>query len=210
MARKGTIKPGVKIETLMADGKTNRCMFVKKEKEGAKYGEQCRNRCEPGRPRCRFHGGRAGRPVETGRFSKYNPVPTKLKEKFERAAEDPEILDLTKKIALLESQIWQIAEDAAQQENFDNKQVRKLLILIAQQRKLIAQETDRRITMGTMIDAGQVLMIIGFIYDSILRYVHDERVRRQIGADLRKITGAGLLLSGVTNINDKVVEQVNQ
>ena len=172
-------------------------------------GERGKKSSEPGRPRCKYHGGRAGRPPITGEHSKYNPVPTDLREKFERAAADPDILNLTKKIALLDSQIWNIAELAKDQKDFDDYQVKKLLVLINQQRQLIGQETERRIAMGSMIDVGQVTLIIGYIFDTILKNVTDERTRRVIGADLRKIVGAGLLMPGEAVTNAEEVEAVS-
>lgn len=195
MARKGQLAPQVKLVAYLANTKNPRCQFVKFPVGEAKYGEQCKKSCEPGRPRCKYHGGRAGRPVITGKHSKYNPVPTNLREKFERAAEDPDILDLTKKIALLDAQIWNLAETASSQKDFDDFQVKKLLTLINQQRQLIGQETERRIAMGSMVDAGTVALLIGYIFDSILKNVSDERTRRIIGADLRKIVGTGLVLA---------------
>lgn len=191
MPRKGTLAPGVEIETTLKAGGA-RCQFVKAPKDGETHGVQCKQRCEPGRPRCRFHGGRAGAPIKTGKHSKYHPVPTGLQAKFEAAAEDPNILDLTQKIALLDSQIWQICEDAQANKTFSDRQQKKLLLLIAQQRKLIGQETDRRVAMGTMLDVKQVMTLIGYIYDSIIRHVADEKTKRAIGDDLRQLVGGSL------------------
>jgi len=202
MAKKGILKPGLKLIKYMKDDKTHRCQFVKA------IGEQCINREEKTRPgcwRCKYHGGKAGRPPTTGEHSKYTPLPKNLRARFEAAVVDPEILNLTKKIALLDSQIWEIGEEAQEQDSFDPIQMKKLIILIGQHRKLVAQETERRIAMGSMLDVQQVMQIIGYIYDVIQKRIPDPLVRRDIGADLRKVIGAGLIglpAGNITTVSD--------
>jgi hypothetical protein len=191
MPRKGTLPPGVKLEIEHQRG-GHRCLFVKAAKEGKKYGEQCKQRCVPGRPRCRFHGGYAGRPPTTHAHSKYQPVPKGLQEKFERALENKELLNLWNKIALLDAQIWNVAEKAQKQPDFEPRQLRKLLSLMKNQRALIQQETERRKALGSTLAIEQVLIMIRFIYDSIARNVPDKGSQARIAADIRKMMeGAG-------------------
>jgi hypothetical protein len=182
MARKGVLPKGVKLQPFMANGFTPRCQFVRR------VGEQCKKAAMVPRERCLSHGGRAGRPPVTGEFSKFAPVPRKLQSKFEKAAVDPELLNLTSKIALLEASIWSLCEDASKQDDFDDKQIRKLLTLLKSHKDLVAQETDRRISLGTMLDVQQVMQIISFVFASINRHVADPTTRNRIAADLRSIT----------------------
>jgi hypothetical protein len=192
MARKGTLPPSVKLEALL-EGGTPRCQFVKAPLEGKKYGEQCKKGCVAGRPRCKYHGGLAGRPPIHHRRSKYQAVPTGLQEKFEQAMVDPELLNMWNKIALIEAQIWQIGEKASKDEEFTTQQTRKLLKLMAVQKSLVAQETIRRQALGTMLPIERVVVIMKFLYDSVSRHVPDKAVRAKIGADFRKImSGTGV------------------
>ena len=195
MARKGRLAPGIQLDAVTKNG-APRCQFVKFPKpilapDGSTstpmYGEQCKNTCISGRPRCKYHGGLAGRPVVSGKYSKYNPVPKGLRDKYDRATEDPEILNLTNKIALLDAQIWQIAEFAQDQDTFTTVQMKQLIVLLKQQKELVAQETSRRVTMGSMLSAEQVMTLIGFIYSSINKHVQDHEAKRKIGNDLRTL-----------------------
>ena len=183
MARKGVLAKGVKLEPLMADKKTPRCQFIRR------VGVQCSKASMHGRERCRSHGGKAGRPVIHGKYSKFNPVPRGLRSKFEKAAQDPELLSLVNELALLDAQIWQICETAQNQVTFDKLQFRKLLLLMKHKRGLAKQEMERRIAMGSMLDVQQVMVLIGYVYDSITKHVSDEKERRAIGNDLRQLVG---------------------
>jgi len=188
MARKGTLAPGGKIEPLFPNGNP-RCQFVKAPVEGKKYGEQCKNKCVPGRPRCKYHGGKAGAPIKTGAYSKYNPVPRGLAKLFEAAMADPEILNLTKDIALLDAQLWSLAEKAKEQERFTKDEVKQLSGIMRHKKELAAQEMQRRIALGTMIPVEQVLLAFRLIYNSIVRHVPDRGVQARIGKDIRQIVG---------------------
>lgn len=185
MARRGVLNPKVKLQPFLKNGTSPRCQFVKKELKGEKYGKQCEKSCTPGRPRCKYHGGKAGAPIKTGEHSKYQPVPKGLVKRFESASVDPEILNLTKDIALTDAQVWQLCEEASNQESFDLFQSKKLYALLKTKRELISQETDRRLAMGAMLSSEQALQIIKFIYGSINKHVADPEARRKVANDLR-------------------------
>lgn len=196
MARRGTLDPDVKLQPFLANGTTPRCQFVKKELEGKKYGEQCKKASSNGRPRCKYHGAYAGRPIITGEHSKYSPLPTGLRDKFAKAVTDPDLLNLTNKIALFDAQIWQLCEDAQAQSQFTPRQTRKLITLVKSHKSLVKQETDRRVAMGTMLDVRQVMMIINYLYNSIEKNVQDKSAKRKIANDLRSIlANPGLMTS---------------
>lgn len=188
MARKGTLAPGKKLIALMKNDRP-RCQFVKAPVEGAKYGEQCKNPCILGRPRCRYHGGKAGRPPTTHKYSKYHPVPSGLQAKFENALNDVELLNLSKEIALVTAQIWKIAEDAQSRDNFTDIEAKKLMSFMKHQKELIGQETQRRVSIGNMLSVEQVMIILKYVYDSVCRNIPDVIVRARIGADIRKVVG---------------------
>lgn len=201
MARKGELAPGKKL-VAMTDRGAPRCQFVKAPVKGKKYGEQCKNPCVSGRQRCRNHGGKAGRPPTTHRYSKLHPVPRNLTVGFERALKDPEILNLSKQIALLDSQIWRIAEVASNKDDFNPVEMKGLVSLMKNQRELIGQETQRRVSLGGMVEVQQVMVILKYVYDSVCRHVQDPLVRSRIGVEIRKIVGSS---SADTVIEGKVV-----
>src|SRR5690606_3084472 len=71
-------------------------------------GTPCKRAPVPGRTRCRLHGGLtpAGAShynFKTGRYSKV--LPARLRERYEEAAADPELLALREDIALLDSRL---------------------------------------------------------------------------------------------------------
>lgn len=189
MARKGQLAPGVELQPALKGGGP-RCQFVKFPLEGKKWGEQCKKACTIGRPRCKYHGGKAGRPIITGEHSKYHPIPRGLQAKFEKAAEDPEILVLVKDIALLDAQIWGICDDAKEQESFTSLQTKRLLRIMGEKKKLVQQETSRRIALGSMLSAEQAIQLVGYIFVIINQEVKDESAKRRVGARLRLIVGS--------------------
>lgn len=71
-------------------------------------GEQCRKTVVPGMEVCRYHGGLTPRGVASphykhGRYSKY--VPTRLMERYVESVNDPELLNLSAEIALVDSRV---------------------------------------------------------------------------------------------------------
>ncbi len=187
--KKGKLKPGEKLIPTLGAKKTPRCQFVKAVPE-EEFGVQCKNASEPARPYCRFHGGRAGtgKSLKTGAHSKYHPVPSGLKDKFESSLQDPELLNLSSNIALIEAQIYGICTDAESQKKFDEEQTEQILRLMKQKKELVEQEMARRISIGRLMDVADVLQLINYIYESVQRNVTDDAAKRRIAGDLRRIT----------------------
>ena len=85
-----------------------------KKRCGAKTrsGEPCKAWAMPN-GRCRMHGGKSLKGLahpgyKTGRYSKY--VPSRLLDRYEQAASDPELLNLSEEIALVDSRISELLE----------------------------------------------------------------------------------------------------
>lgn len=192
MPKKGTLPPGVQLVSHKSTGEPQ-CQWIKAPKEdGQLYGEQCKNVAIYATRHCKFHGGRAGKhPAMNSKgvltTSKYNPVPKALQRKFETSIEDPDLLNLTKSIALVDSQIWQLCEDASSQDNFTGVQRKQLKSLLKEKRELVAQETSRRMNMGSLMEIGEVIQLIQFVYDSIARNVPNKDARVRISQDLRML-----------------------
>ena len=201
MPRKGTLAPGVELIATLPDGHV-RCQWVKRPKEGQEFGEQCQRRPVEGRPFCRSHGGTGGRPVIHGGRSKYSPVPQGLLKRFEEAQRDPDLLNLSRQIALLDAKIWAIAEKASGRKDFTKPETAELLRVINAHQALVSQEVNRRVSLGTMVDVRDVVLLIGYLHNLVVKHVKDPDARRHISAGLRKLTlglgGGGALPEGAS------------
>lgn len=81
-----------------------------------KNGEPCRALAVTGKTKCRMHGGTStGRPITTGRHSKYQVV--RLQARYEEALNDPELISVRDDIALAETFI----QEALDQIGTDNE-----------------------------------------------------------------------------------------
>ena len=89
----------------------------KREDKHGKKGDRCKKRSVPGRRVCKFHGGHAGRPIKTGRYSKGLG---KFSRAYEEARANPEdLLDLTETLALLDLAVGHYAERLGQSDTHD-------------------------------------------------------------------------------------------
>jgi hypothetical protein len=73
-----------------------------------RQGEPCQRWALAGRTRCRLHGGKslvgsACPHVRSGRYSAY--VPERLRERYEQAETDPELLSLKREVALVDARL---------------------------------------------------------------------------------------------------------
>ena len=78
-------------------------------------GSKCRNHSVHGNRRCRMHGGLSLKGVDApafkhGRYSKCLPSPSKLIERYEEAAADPELTSLWEEIALVQVRIFELLQ----------------------------------------------------------------------------------------------------
>lgn len=188
--RKGILPPGEELSAATDKG-VARCQWVRRtfdeNKQELKYGVQCKKNAVAGRNYCGRHGGYKSGPVTTGKYSVHHPLPRNLRARFEQAQTDPDLLNLTKAISLIDAQIWDVCNNASDQDSFDKKQTKQLVYLIRVQRDLVAQETSRRIAVGSMMDVGEVIQIINYVYQSIVKHVRDSNARAKIGVDLRML-----------------------
>lgn len=187
MSKRGKLAPGKKPVPFMSNGKTPRCRAIKVAAEGKKYGDQCKNPVVKGRPFCKYHGGKAGRPIIHGGRSIYRPVPKGLAARFEVARVDPDLLNLTDNIALLDAYIYQICEEAENQTSFNPTQTKKLLSLMREKRSLTQSEVERRIAIGSLMPIEDVMQLIQFIYTVVNKHVPDNAIKQKIGAELRAL-----------------------
>jgi hypothetical protein len=79
----------------------------------SRRGVQCKKTVVHGMKVCRFHGGNTPKGINSphykhGRYSKH--LPTKLKERYETALKDPDLLSLRNDIAVTESRLTELLE----------------------------------------------------------------------------------------------------
>src|SRR3990172_484218 len=193
MARKGVLPRGVKIEPFLKNGTSPRCGFV------TFRNRQCTKPCMRGRPRCRNHGGKAGRPIIHGKFSKYQVIPFGLVEKFEKSVTDPHLLELREEISLVRATVWEMAEHSKGKRTFDEKDTRRLLKLLQTEKELIAQEHRRQVDMELFIGADMLGLIVAQLLTSVNTHITAEnlerhgavKVRQLVAEDFREVMNKG-------------------
>lgn len=189
MSRKGVLNPKEKLERFMKDGKTPRCQRVKFPLAGKKYGVQCQKAGVRGRDYCLSHGGRSGRPVIHGDRSKFRPLPRNLQANFEKSLADPDLLNLTEALAVVDAQVWSQLEEVSKSKtsNFTDKQFKKHLALLKEKRELTKGEIERRVTIGSLMPVEDVMQIIQYLYTIINKHVTEQRTKQKIGEELRAL-----------------------
>jgi len=112
-----------------------------------------------------------------------------LAERFQRAYEDPKLLELRSEIALLEVRMSQLRE--ALDENPTGPAWTEIIELFENRRKLVESERKRLVEMGQMVTVEQVNGILGAVLNSVLGNVSDKKALGAISADVaRLISGA--------------------
>jgi hypothetical protein len=189
MARRGTLPKGVKLEPFLKNGITPRCQFVKNATN-----EQCKKSCVTGRPRCRNHGGHAGRPPIHGRNATYPVVPPDLFKNFERAKSDPDLLSLRNEVALLNSQLWTYVEDISNKRSkFSDAEIKRVIWYIGKQKDLVTAEHKRLVDMEQMVSSERLLLLITSLVDIIYKNVSDGHTRKVISEQIRLLIGGATL-----------------
>lgn len=143
-----------------------------------------------------MHGGSTPRGMalpqtKHGRYSK--DLPTRLLSRYEEAVSDPELLNLSAEIALIDAMTRDVMEslEIANQTNKDevNKHFHRMMNLTEQRRKLVETEQKRRVAMQNMITAEGAAAMIAALLDSVKRHVSDTRTLAAIAADIDRLFG---------------------
>jgi len=103
--------------------------------------ERCKAKAMRGMEVCYHHGGASLRGVahpgfRTGRYSKY--IPTRLTERYELAVTDPELLNLSEEIALVDSRLADVlarVDSGESTQIWDDLQDERRTFLVAQRRQ---------------------------------------------------------------------------
>lgn len=141
--------------------------------------------------RCKWHGGanHPGGPShqswKTGRWSKF--LPAGIRERFDEAMADPELLRIKQDMAILDAIIT-----GHQLKIKDGKlptmpQEKRLLSLIDQRRKLADSEARRQTAMHQSVSLMQFLTVMRVVAEIIRKYVTSDDARRQAQLELQRL-----------------------
>lgn len=146
-------------------------------------GEPCKNPAL-GNGRCRFHGGRAGRPVVHGRYSAAHAA--KLTERIEAHREDERPKDLSDEVALLRALLSDLLDRFTRSPNAtESDAIGDMVDRIAR-----VAEKWARIDNQTALTAAEVQYLQSRIVDIALKYVPAER-REAFASELRGVGRPG-------------------
>jgi hypothetical protein len=158
-------------------------------------GQPCRRPVTPGRTVCHLHGGATPRGIASphwrGRgFSK--DLPTRLADRFQRALEDPQLLELSSELALLDCRLGELVASLPPDPAPVGSEIwEELRGLIEQRRKLV--ETERRLeeTLQGTLTLSQAMALLAMLQAAVAEVVTDYDQRRAIADRLRRVQFAG-------------------
>lgn len=105
-------KNGMLSDDIRSKHERTQCTANIHKKEGVEQ-RQCRNRAQPGRTTCKWHGGNTPAGIDSvhykhGKYSRH--LPTNVRKRYLAAIEDPDLLSLKNDIAVTESRILELME----------------------------------------------------------------------------------------------------
>ena len=141
--------------------------------------------------RCAKHGGKslAGADAPAFRHGRYSRVlPSGLLALYEQARSDPDLLNLSDELALIDGRLSEIFGRA---DPNDPIAIRHVWIdaadLIERRRRLVDTETKRRLAGQQVITADQALVMLRFVQQAVDDEVTDPVTRRRIAARLQSL-----------------------
>lgn len=144
--------------------------------------------------RCRIHGGATPSGIalpqfRTGRYSK--ALPGGLRERYEQALGDEELLSLRDEVALLDARIAETLDGLPS----DDKWAMAIL-LVEQRRKLVESEQKRLATMNQYVSVEQIYTFIAALGGILRQHVADRHALAAIQRDLSRLLArpAGIIV----------------
>lgn len=200
-----------------------RCTANAKHKlrEGLVWPEsRCDNPAVKGWTVCRMHGAGGGRPLTTGKYSKY--VPSALGQDIDKFLSDPRILSLKNSIAVADVHVQELlagmskfieimergmglrdAPMPSDKEAAFALQWNKILKEWTSERRMLAAEERRLLeSQSRMMSMDRVAVLIAVLADSVKRNVSDSDEVAAIGRDLASVLGR---MTG-TSIGPEVID----
>jgi len=139
-------------------------------KAKTRQGGECQQFKVSGRERCRMHGGAspvgpAAGNFKTGRYSRF--LPFGLKERFDKAMEDPDWLSLEKEIRLVDATMEEVFSTLSHGGEIREYEVERITSLIDQRRKLVESESKRLKDHSHTITIDQMLVLTRLFLDAV-------------------------------------------
>jgi hypothetical protein len=166
----------------MTENDSRRCTGTVKNGEYA--GERCIQWAEQGRKFCRFHGGRSGRPIKHGLYSKF--LTADIAEKIEKYLEDPQIKDLRNEIATIRALMETHLESIKSSAEF-RKRTTKILQVADGIGKLVEKLVKIEDGLKLRIGVEELQPVVAQIVNIINKRVEDGDVKNRIAKDIRNI-----------------------
>jgi hypothetical protein len=166
--------------------------------------------------RCNLHGGKslkgaASPQFKTGRHSKY--LPTRLRERYQEALDDPELIALNDEIALIDARLAELLGRIDSGESMSVwEKLRKAYQALreAQAAKDVAGTVDALNVLGDMIERGgrddETWNQIYYLLDQRRKLTESERKRR---VDMQQMVTAERLTILMTAVQDAIRRNVH-
>jgi hypothetical protein len=155
--------------------------------------------------RCKWHGGanHPGGPSHPnwkgGRWSKF--LPKGIRERFQEAMEDPELLRIRQDMALLDAIITGHQAKLKDGRLPTAPQEARLLKLIDQRRRLADSESRRQTAMHQSVSLMQFLTVMRVVAEIIRKYVTNDDDRRKAQLEIQR-----LLLARDESIDGELIQ----
>jgi hypothetical protein len=157
------------------DGR-NRCQKIKKDRQ------QCNGIAVNGKNNCRMHGGKGGRPIIHGQYSKYH-LGT-LKQHCENLKKDKKTEDWVEEIRVLRVQLQEVLLDNSLDVLTKAEAIRKLVNSISKACiKLHKYQVEKR----QYIHAKALQALLTQMTNIIVKYVPDQDLREKMSIEVKKI-----------------------
>ena len=136
-----------------------------------------------------MHGGKTPRgsalpQTRHGRYSR--DLPTRLLARYEESISDPELLNLSAEIAIVDISLSEMLPKFL---DSPESYLDRITTLVDTRRKLVDTEQKRRVAMQNMITAEQGGLMVATLLDSVKRNVSDPRALEAIAADVARHLG---------------------
>lgn len=154
-------------------------------------GARCRKHAAPGRDVCSMHGGKTPRGIHSphwrGRgYSK--DLPTRLADRFRLALQDPQLLELSSEIALLDARVGELLAGLPKDRAAaDHDTWGELVALVEQRRKCVDTERRREELLGLHLTAAQALAFVAALQTAVVDVITDREQRRQIAERVQRL-----------------------
>jgi hypothetical protein len=169
-------------------------------------GQQCRQAVVPGRNVCHYHGGKTPRGIDApnyrGRgYSK--DIPTRLADRFKQALDDPQLLELSGEVALVDSRLGELLASLPDNPAATDRKVwGELRAMIEQRRRLVETERRREETLQANMTARQAMAFVAALQVAVAEVVTEPEQRRRLAERFRMLLTRELAVPAALTAGD--------